>query len=193
MRARTRLVTGGDGATLWLLTRRTGAPLRPQRELGIAALGVGRVTTGSDSAASARRSAGRTTGDEVSGADSASQRGGLRADGRCFHSAPLRHTASRATLRGLAGRRAHGARTHPCRAGPILENAAAGAGRQAGRGGSRARTGDGGCHSASRRQAARRSSAEHGPPATRTNASPARKRASGTRPDDGTNRKGTGS
>jgi ParB/RepB/Spo0J family partition protein len=59
--------------------------------------------------------------------------GGLRADGRRLHPAPLRHPASRATLCRLAGRLARGPRAHPRRAGTIFENAAAGAGRQAGR------------------------------------------------------------
>ena len=58
---------------------------------------------------------------------------GLRADGRRFHPTSLRYAASRATLCGLARRLARGPRTHPRRAGTIFENAAAGAGRQAGR------------------------------------------------------------
>ncbi len=64
---------------------------------------------------------------------------------------------------------------------------------QAGRGRTGARSGDGGCHPASCRPAARRSSAGDGWPATGTSATPDRKRAPGTGPDGGTNRKGTGS
>src|ERR1019366_3557938 len=105
-RARTRLAVVGDGATLWLLAGGAGAPLRPQRELGVAA---------------------------------------------------------------------------------------AAAGHQAGRGRTRSRTGDGRRHPASRRPAARRSPAGDGPPATGTSAGPDRKRAPGTGPDGGANRKGTGS
>ncbi len=115
----------------------------------IAALGAGRAAAGSDPAASARRSAARRTGHEVSGAGGASQPGALRADGRRFRPAPLRHTASRATLCRLARRLARGPRAHPGRAGTVFENAAAAAGRQLDRGRTRSRTGDGGCHPAS--------------------------------------------
>ena len=56
------------------------------------------------------------------------------AHGRRFRPASLRHAASRTTLCRLAGRLARGPRTHPRRAGTVFENAAAGAGRQAGGG-----------------------------------------------------------
>ena len=77
-RARTRLAAGGDGAALRLLAGGVGAPLRPQHQLGIAAAGAGGVAAGSDPAASARRKARGASGDEVSGAGGASQRGRLR-------------------------------------------------------------------------------------------------------------------
>jgi ParB family chromosome partitioning protein len=64
---------------------------------------------------------------------------------------------------------------------------------RAGRGCTRPRPGDGGGHSASRRQAAHRSSAGDGWPATGTSATPDRKRAPGTGADGGAHRKGTGS
>ena len=192
-RAGTRLAVVGEGATLWLLAGGVGAPLRPQRELGVAAAGAGRVAAGSDPAASARRSDRGATGHEVSGAGGARQPGGLRADGRRFRPAPLRYAASRTTLCRLAGGLARGSRAHPRRAGTVFENAAAAAGHQAGRGRTRSRTGDGRRHPASRRPAARRSPAGDGPPATGTSAGPDRKRAPGTGPDGGANRKGTGS
>jgi hypothetical protein len=123
------------------------AALRPQRELGVAALGAGRAAAGSDPAASTGRSAARRTGHEVSGAGGARQPGALRADGRRFRPAPLRHTASRATLCRLARRLARGPRAHPGRAGTVFENAAAAAGRQLDRGRTRSRTGpDGGAN-----------------------------------------------
>ena len=131
-------------------------------------------------------------GHEVSGAGGASQSGGLRADGRRFRPAPLRHAASRATLCRLARRLARGPRAHPRRAGTVFENAAAAAISPAGRGGTGARSGDGGSHPASSRPAARRSPAGDGWPATGTSATPDRKCATGTGPDGGANRKGTG-
>jgi hypothetical protein len=191
-RAGTRLAVVGDGATLGLLAGGVGAPLRPQRQLGVAALGAGRVAAGSHPAASARRQDRRATGHEVSGAGGARQPGAVRANGRRLRPAPLRHAASRTTLCRLAGRLARGPRAHPGRAGTVFENAAAAAGHQAGRGGSGARTGDGGCHPASRRPAARRSPAGDGWPATGTSATSDRKRAPGTGPDGGAHRKGTG-
>ena len=104
----------------------------------------------------------RAPGDEVSGAGGARQPGALPADGRRFRPAPLRHAASRATLCRLARRLARGSRAHSGRAGTVFENAAAAAGRQAGRGRTRARSGDGGCHPASRQPAAGRSPAGDG-------------------------------
>ena len=55
-----------------LFARRTGAPFRPQHQLGVAATGAGGVGAGSDSAASARRETRGASGDEVSGAAGAS-------------------------------------------------------------------------------------------------------------------------
>ena len=182
----------GDGAALGLLAGGSGAPLRPQRELGVAALGIGGTAALSHPAASARGSDRGATGHEVSGAGSARQRGAVRANGRRFRPAPLRYTAGRTTLCRLAGRLARGSRAHPGRAGTVFENAAAAAVHQAGRGGSRSRTGDGGGHPASRRPAARRSPAGDGWPATGTSATPDRKRAPGTGPDGGAHRKGRG-
>src|ERR1022692_4185277 len=180
-------------SALGLLTGGVGAALRPQRELGVAALGVGRVAAGKHPAAGARGSDRGATGDQVSGAGSARQPGAVRANGRRFRPAPLRHAASRTTLCRLAGRLARGPRAHLGRAGTVFENAAAATVRQAGRGGCGARTGDGGGHPASRRPAARRSPAGDGPPATGTSTTSDRKRAPGTGPDGDAHRKGTAS
>ena len=190
-RAGTRLAVVGNGATLWVLAGGVGAPVRPQRELGVAALGAGRVAAGNDPAASTRRKAGRATGHEVSGAGGASQRGGLHADGCRFRAAPLRYAASGATLCRLARGLARGPRAYPRRAGTVFKNAAAAAIDPAGRGRTGARSGDGGGPPASSGPAAGRSPAGDGWPATGTSATPDRKRATGTRPDGGANGEGT--
>ena len=191
-RAGTRLAVDGDGATLQLLAGRVGAALRPQRDLGIAAPGAGGSAAGSNPAAGARRQAGCATGDEVSGAGGARQRGGLRADGRRLHQALLCHAASRATLCRLAGRHARSSRARPRRAGTVFENAAATASHQSRAGCPGARPGDGACHPASRRPAARRSSAGDDWLSAGTGPARDRKRAPRTGPDDGAHRKGTG-
>ena len=73
-------------------------------ELGLAAAGPGRSSAGGHPAASARGQDLRPRGDEVPGAGSARQPGGLRADGRRVRSASLRYAASGATVCGLARR-----------------------------------------------------------------------------------------
>ena len=88
--ARTGLAVGGNATALWLLAGRTGLPLRPEHELGVAPFGAGRVTAGSRSATSARRRDRRATGDEVSRANGASRRRRLRTNGGRFRQAPLR-------------------------------------------------------------------------------------------------------
>src|SRR3970040_429714 len=109
MRAGTRLAVDGDGTTLRLLAGGTGAALRSQCELGVAAIGAGGVVAGSDPAASARRQARGAGGDEVSGAGGAGGCGPLPADGGRLGGAPLRHAAGGATLHGVAPRVAGGA------------------------------------------------------------------------------------
>src|ERR1039457_1979697 len=131
------------------------AALRPQRELGVATLGIGATAARKHPAAVARGSDRGATGHEVPRPSGARQRGAVRANGRRFRPAPLRHAPSRTTLCRLAGRLARGPRAHLGRAGTVFENAAAAAVRQTGRGGPGARTGDGGGHPASRRPAAR--------------------------------------
>jgi hypothetical protein len=192
-RVGTRLAVGRDGATLRLWAGRTGAPLRPQHQLGIAPAGAGGITAGSDPTASARRQDRGAGGDEVSGAGGPRQRGRLHAHGRRFRRTPLRHAASRATLYGLAARHTHGSGAHSRRAGAVFENAAAATGSQAGGSRiSRARSGDGGRHPASRRQAARRNSPGDDRGATETSAGADRNSAPGSQPAGGTNRKGAG-
>jgi hypothetical protein len=115
----------GDGRTLRLLTGRTGTPLRPQHELGIAADGSGGAPAGSRSAAGARGQHRGADGDEVSGSGGAPQRRGLPADGRGIGAASLRCTAGGATLWRMARRFANGARAHPGTTGAVSEDAAA--------------------------------------------------------------------
>jgi hypothetical protein len=136
-RAGARLVIGRDGAAFRLWTRRTGAAVRSQRELGIAAPGIGGTAAGGDSATRAGGQSLGAGGHEVPGAGGAHQPGRLRADGRGIRSAPLRYAGSRATLRRLAGRLAVGARAAARLAGAVFQNAAAGA---AGRGDAVGRT-----------------------------------------------------
>ena len=95
-RAGTRLAVVGDGATLRLLAGRTGAPFRPQRELGVAAAGAGRVAAGGDPAASTRRQNLSAGGDEVSGAGGARQM-------RSTASAWPPHSSSTVATRGKPG------------------------------------------------------------------------------------------
>ena len=189
--ARTRLAVGGNATALWLLAGRTGTALGPKPQLGVTPIGAGRVTAGSHSATSARGSDPRATGNEISRANGASQRRGLRTNGGRFRQAPLRQSPSRAALLGLARRLARGARTHPHRAGTVFENAAPTAIHKPGRVGPGARTGDGRCHSASRQPAAGRSVAGDEWSAAGTSATPHRKRAGRTGADGGANRKGT--
>ena len=175
------------------MKRYTRAPLRPQHQLGVAAVGAGGVAAGSDPAASTRRKTRGASGDEVSGAGGASQRRRLHAHGGGFRRASLQYAPSRATVYGLAQRHARGPRTHSRRAGTVFENAEAATGGQAGGGRtSGARSGYGDRHPASYRKTARRSAAGDEWPATETSAGPDGKCAPGTQPHGGTNRKGAG-
>ena len=186
-------MVGGDAATLWLWAGGVGAAVGPQRELGGGAIGAGRVVARKYPAANTGRKSGCATGDEVSGADGASQPGRLRTDGGGVRAAALQHAASRTTLCRLAGGLACGPGAHPSRAGTVFENAASAAVQPAGRGRSGARPGDGGGHSASHRPATGGSAAGDGWPAPGTSATPDRKRTPGTGADGDTNRKGTAS
>ena len=193
-RARTGLAVVGDGKAFQLLARPTGAPFRPQHQLGIAATGPGRIITGSGPAPRARRKHHRTDRDEVSGAGGACQCRRLRTHGRGVREAPLRYEAGGAALHSLARRLARGSRAHSRRTGAVFENAAATADSEAGSGRTDpTRPRDGACHSAPRRPQAHRSAAgdEHGAAgagATRDREFPPR-----TEPHGGTNRKGKGS
>ena len=190
---RTRLAVGGDGTKFWLWAGGVGASLRPQRELGVAAVGLGGIVAGKHPAASAGRKAGGATGDEVSGSGGARQPRRLRAHGVRLGAAALQHARSGTTLRRLAAGLARGPRACAGRAGTVFENAAAGAGQSAGGGRSGARPGNGGGHSASHRPTTRRGLAGDGRPPSGTGATPDRKRAPGAGADGGANRKGTGS
>jgi hypothetical protein len=150
----------GDGTAIQLLARRTGAPLRPEHQLGVAANGARRAIAGSGPESCARRKHRRTDRDEVSGAGGARQRRRLRTHGRGVRKAPLRYEAGGAVLHRLARRLARGSRAHSRRTGTVFENTEATAGGEAGRSRtSRARPGDGACHSAPRRPQANRSAA----------------------------------
>src|SRR5258708_16253755 len=129
--ARTRLAVGGNGTKFRVWVRGVGASLRPQRELGVAAVGLGGVVAGKHPAASAGRKAGGATGHEVSGAGGACQPRRLRAHGVRLRAAALQYAGSGTTLRRLAGGLARGPRAHLGRAGTVFENATAGTAQSA--------------------------------------------------------------
>lgn len=193
-RAGARLVTGRDGAAFRLWTRRTGAAVRSQRELGVAALGAGGTVAGGDSAARARGQSLGAGGDEVPGAGGPYQPGRLRAHGRGIRRAPLRYAGSRATLCRLAGRFAVGARAPASLSGAVFQNAAASAGGgddSVDRARARSRYSRG--YSAARPSSAEGSIAGDGPGATAQRRVPDRGRPPGTGADGGTDRKGAAS
>jgi hypothetical protein len=184
MCAGARLAVVGNGAMLWLLARRAGAPLRSQPELGLAPAGAGGAFTRSHSATGARGPDRAADGNEVSGPGCTHQRAGLRANGRGVRTASLRYAAVRTALCRLARWLARGSRAHSLGAGAVSEDAAAitGAGRSAG---SRAAAGTrhGGRDSAARHAAALRCRGGDERRATATGAATHRKRAPRTRPD----------
>src|SRR5438128_5287877 len=140
------LAAGGVGAALRLRTRRVGAPVRSQRELGIAAAGAGGGSAGSDPATGARGQDSGAGGDEVSGAGGAPEPGGLPTDGRDLRPASLRYAGSRPTVWRLAQRFARDPPTDSGRSRAVFQNAAAGAGESSGRNrrGAVTRSGNGG-------------------------------------------------
>ena len=77
------------GAAFRLQLGGAGTAVRPQRELGFAAAGVGGTIAGGHPAAGARGQDRGAGGDEVSGAGSAPKPGGLSADGRHLRGASL--------------------------------------------------------------------------------------------------------
>jgi uncharacterized ParB-like nuclease family protein len=101
------LAVGGVGAALRLRTGGVGAPVRSQRELGIAAAGTGGGFAGSHPAAGARGQNPGAGGAEVSGAGGAPKSGRLPTDGGDLRPAPLRYARGRPTVcrvaQGLAG------------------------------------------------------------------------------------------
>ena len=89
-------------------------------ELGVAALGVGGVVAGGHPAAGARRPDRGPGGDEVSGACSATEPGGLSTHGGDLRRASLRHARSRATVWSLARRIGREPQTHSGRSRAVL-------------------------------------------------------------------------
>ena len=108
------LAVGGVGAALRLWARRVSAPVRPQRELGIAAAGAGGGSAGSDPRAGARGQDPGAGGLEVSGARCPPKPGGLPADGSDLRPASLRYASSRPTVCRVAQRFTRDPQTH-CR------------------------------------------------------------------------------
>ena len=85
------LAAGGVGAAFRLRAGGVGAPVRPQRELGIATAGAGGGSAGSDPTAGARGQDSGAGGIEVSGAGGTPKPGGLPADGGDLRPASLRY------------------------------------------------------------------------------------------------------
>jgi|SRR5271165_3248906 len=140
------LAAGGVGAAFPLRAGGVGAPVRPQRALGIAAAGAGGAFAGGDSATGARGQDRGAGGHEVPRAGSPPKRGGLPADGGDFRGASLRYAGSGPTVCRLAARLAHDSQTHSGRSRIVFQNAAASAGESPIRDRRRtvARSGDGG-------------------------------------------------
>jgi hypothetical protein len=122
------LAASGDGAALRLWTGGVGAPVRSQRELGIAAAGAGGASAGDHPAAGARGQNRGASSDEISGASGAPKPGRLPTHGGNLRPAALRYAGSRATVRGLAKRHAGDPPTHSGESRAVFQNPAAGAG-----------------------------------------------------------------
>lgn len=125
-RTGSRLAAGGDGAAFRLRTGGVGAPVRSQRELGIAAAGAGGASAGGHPAADTRGQDRGAGSHEVSGAGGAPKLGGLPADGGDLRPAPLRYAGSRSTVWGLAQRHPCDPQTHSGGSWAVLQNPAAG-------------------------------------------------------------------
>jgi hypothetical protein len=126
-RAGSGLVAGRDGAAFRLQLGGVGAAVRSQRELGVAAAGVGGALTGGHPAAGARGQDCGPGGDEVFGAGGATEPGGLPAHGGDLGRASLRYARSRPTVCRLAARIGRDPETHSGRSGAVFQNATAGA------------------------------------------------------------------
>ena len=120
------LAVGRDGAALRLQPGGTGAAVRSQRELGVAAVGAGGSAAGSDPAASAGRQDRGAGGHEVSGSGGAAKPGGLPAHGSHFRRASLRDARSRPIVWSLAPGIGCDAQTDSGRSGAVFQNAEAG-------------------------------------------------------------------
>lgn len=119
------LAVGGVGTALRLRAGGVSPPLRPQRELGVAAAGAGGGSAGGDSGAGAAGADPGAGGAEVPRAGSAPEPGRLPADVRHFRPAPLGGARSRPSVRRLAPGFARGPQTAAGGAGAVLQNAAA--------------------------------------------------------------------
>ena len=149
-RSGTGVAVGGVGAALRIRTGGNGAPVRSERELGVAPAGAGRTVTRNDPTAGADRKDRRPRGDEVSGAGGAHQPGRLRADGRGVRTVSLRIAASRAVVCCLAQWLGGDPQAHPRCTGSVLQNAAASGAESPSDGGrsgtvARSRDGSGDC------------------------------------------------
>jgi hypothetical protein len=120
------LAAGPDGAAFRLQPGGTGAAVRSQRELGVAAAGAGGAAARGDPAASAGRKDRGAGGDEVSGAGGAPEPGGLPAHGSRFRGASLRYTRSWATVWRLAPGIGRDSPADSGRSGAVFQNTAAG-------------------------------------------------------------------
>ena len=145
-RTRSGLAAGGVRTAVRLWTGRVSPALRPQRELGVAAVGVGRSAARNDPAAGAPRPTGGAGGLEASGSGGPAKRRRLSADGRHLRPASLGHAGSRAVVHGLAEEFAGHAQTDFGFSRTVFQNTAASSGEHSGRRGCRddPRSGDGG-------------------------------------------------
>jgi hypothetical protein len=144
--ARSRLASGGVRTALRLRTGRVSPALRPQRELGIAAVGAGGSAAGVDPTTGSTGPDTGAGGLEVSDSDSPAKHRRLSANGRHLRPAPLGHAGSRRVIHGLAQEFAGHAQTDPGFARVVFQNTAASPGERSGRSGRRVdpRSRDGG-------------------------------------------------
>jgi hypothetical protein len=127
------LAAGRVGAAFRLRARCIGAPVRSQREVGIAAAGIGGTAAGSDPAAGARRQGGGAGSHEVPGASGPPKPGGLPADGGDLRPASLRYPRSRPTVCRLAPRFGRDPQAHSGCSGLVFQGATTDAGESSGR------------------------------------------------------------
>ena len=120
------LAAAGVGAALRLQPGGVGAAVRSQREMGIAAAGVGGAFAGGHPATGARGPDRGAAGDEISRAGGAAKPGGLPAHGGHFRCASLPHARSWRTVCRLAAGIGCHPPTHSGRSRAVFQNAEAG-------------------------------------------------------------------